>query len=466
MKIVCFLPGILGSELRTATGLVAWPPTVKEAALGRLDQEKVEALLDENAPLEPTEVIGKVCLRRIYSGILSTIQDAGFGRFGNKQLRPVPYDWRLDIVDEIAPSIAAQLDAWVDEGATEFRFVAHSMGGLVARVLLQDDRYVGRAWRAATKQLITIATPFKGAPKAVYRLLGKESMSGIPADAFGQLRKKTKLTGPSQLMPNGSTPIVWTIEGETISIEDFYGEGGFGEQSGFERAVLDSVGRLHTVLDKAWPVHVSQFQFAGTGMSTMTRLASHGSVIGLNDDNSGDETVPLTSASGTAAPTMILHGEHLDLVNNSKLKRTLQALLGASDDLVVFAADEDGSAMEDEEQGLQVSVPVLGVTRKNGRASFETLLTMNKPVEQDTDVQVTIQMLDENGNTIAPEDANAAQSPAPLTFDVRMSAGMSHLALPVNEALEPGFYAVSTLMIGKKSDETILLVLDPAGARE
>lgn len=468
MEIVCFLPGILGSELRTNTDLIAWPPTVGEAARGRLDQEKIDALLDEDAVLEATQVIGKVCLKRIYSGLLNTISDAGFGRYGEKQLRPIPYDWRRDIVNDIAPAVAVLLDGWVDEGATRFRFVAHSMGGLVARVLLQDDRYAGRAWRSTTVQLITIATPYKGAPKAIYRLLGKESMSGIPAEAFGQLRNKTKLTGPSQLMPTGAQPIIWTIHGETISVEDFYGQGGFGERAGFDRQVLDSVARLHAILDKDWPAHISQFQFAGTGMTTMTRLASHGGVIGLNDDNSGDETVPLTSANGTQAPTMILHGEHLNLVNNSKLKRTLRALLGASGDLVVFAADADGSAMAGEDQDMQVSVPVLGVTRKNGRANFETLLTLNKPAEGDTEVQVTIRATDDKGNDVEPSDeaeADAEGDEAPksvsFSYDARINAGMSHLTLPINEALDSGFYSVTAVIAGGLSDRTILLVLDP-----
>ncbi|WP_195819311.1 esterase/lipase family protein [Roseobacter sp. MH60115] len=128
MEVVVFLPGILGSELRTADDRKVWPPDVSEA-ISELAQWKIDALLDET-PLKAPTVVEKVCLKNIYRGFLRDLEDAGFTRNGTgKRLELMPYDWRLDLLEVTAPDIANRLDALVADGATRIHLVAHSMGG-------------------------------------------------------------------------------------------------------------------------------------------------------------------------------------------------------------------------------------------------------------------------------------------------------------------------------------------------
>ena len=265
MEVVCFFPGLLGSELRTLAGMTVWPPTVDEVIDGSLGADKIAALLSED-DLVSVGAVEKVCLKIIYRGVLNSIEDAGFSRHqGPKHLAVMHHDWRLDIVDEVAPELANRLDELVANGADTFHFVAHSMGGLIARILMQDPQYEGRSWRGKVEQLITMATPFRGAPQALSRLVGLEGMLGIPAWAFAAFRTKPRLRAAYQLLPPKGDPLIWRVAGGRVHNVDLFAIDGFGEQNGFLRNSLDSVGTLHAILDRPWPRNVARFQFAGTG---------------------------------------------------------------------------------------------------------------------------------------------------------------------------------------------------------
>lgn len=427
MEVVVFLPGILGSELRTADDRKVWPPDVSEA-IGELAQWKIDALLDET-PLNAPSVVEKVCLKNIYRGFLRDLEDAGFTRNGtSKRLELMPYDWRLDLLEVTAPDIANRLDALVSDGATRIHLVAHSMGGLVARILVQDPQYTGRPWRPLLHQTITMASPFRGAAVALVRLLGMEKVTGIPGRAFAALRGKPSLRAPYQLLPPPGEPIVWTVKGQQVRTLDLYGD--FGRQKGFLEASLNANRDLHDILAQPWPEEVGAFQFAGTGFTTATRMADAGGLKRVDDDNSGDETVPLTSSAGSDLPTMILPGEHTDIINNSKLKQTVRALLGVSGNVVIYSAGDPVAGAVG--QFLQLSVPVLGVVEQGGRFRTEALVSLAQPLEVDVELQLSIRALTPGGEI--------DQAFNTIERRVGMVQGATDLTIVLREALEPGIY--------------------------
>ena len=73
----------------------------------------------------------------------------------------VHYNSGLSIQDN-GRLLAAELDALA--GAEEIAIVAHSMGGLVARVACQVAETEHRAWRAKLRTLVTLGTPHRGSP--------------------------------------------------------------------------------------------------------------------------------------------------------------------------------------------------------------------------------------------------------------------------------------------------------------
>lgn len=451
MEVTCFLPGILGSELRTQDGRTVWPPKASEVVSG-LAPWKIEALLSEE-DLVSKGAVERVCVKNVYRGLLRTIEDAGFSRTGQqKRLEVLHYDWRLDIVDEIAPKIAARLDDLVEAGATDFHLVAHSMGGLVARVLLQHELYADRPWRPQIRQLITIATPYRGAPQALSRLLGLEGTLGIPADAFAELRKKPRLRAPCQLLPPDGIPLIWKIECSRIIAVPFFGQEGFALKNGFPPEMLESIGRLHKILDADWPDHVQAFQFAGTGFETVTRLAEHAGMRSVRDDNSGDETVPLSSATATSAPTMILPGDHLSIVNNEKLGRTLRALLGSADLAVIFAADEKESA-DGKPPTIQISLPPLGTVPMDGVVSVPGVLALSRPLDEEKIAVIIVRPIDTRSEEIG--DAPV------LEMQVAINSGLSEQRFRLEGELAPGLYDVTVDLPGDIADRNSLAVREP-----
>ncbi|MCF6525176.1 hypothetical protein HOY81_19125 [Streptomyces sp. JJ36] len=95
-------------------------------------------------------------------------------------VRPFPYDWRLPTAVNgrlLAAAAREHLEAWrrhpahdrarrarADERPARLVFVAHSMGGLVARAALDPAHDAGLA--GDTRAVLTLGTPFFGAAKA------------------------------------------------------------------------------------------------------------------------------------------------------------------------------------------------------------------------------------------------------------------------------------------------------------
>jgi pimeloyl-ACP methyl ester carboxylesterase len=85
-----------------------------------------------------------------------------------------PYDWRKDLHQIAFGDLPDTLDRCIqtalakNPGASQVDLLGHSMGGLVARAYLSDP---GKATRV--RRLVTLGTPFLGAPKIVLAIIHK-----------------------------------------------------------------------------------------------------------------------------------------------------------------------------------------------------------------------------------------------------------------------------------------------------
>jgi pimeloyl-ACP methyl ester carboxylesterase len=93
----------------------------------------------------------------------------------NANLFPYPYDWRASNVNTAA-SLAAYIRACVPRAA-RIAYLAHSMGGIVARLMLTDPSNEDIAARTAT--FIQMGTPGLGSSKAYYTLKQEPSFSTV-----------------------------------------------------------------------------------------------------------------------------------------------------------------------------------------------------------------------------------------------------------------------------------------------
>lgn len=213
-----FIPGILGSRLKEIGGSELWPG-VPRLHKGGLTLEPGNAR-DIIATDVIRDYLPGLSSDDVYIALLGMLTDPTRGGYveyrvdnapthrttegcdlgqGQPTLFVFAYDWRK--------SNAANAELLADyvgcirriHGDTQVNILAHSMGGLLARRYLLDtpDHHVGK--------LITIGTPWLGAPKAIHTLFtGEQSFPITPLFVQPSQLKELVQFFPSvhQLLPN------------------------------------------------------------------------------------------------------------------------------------------------------------------------------------------------------------------------------------------------------------------------
>jgi phospholipase A1 len=158
MKAVVFVPGIMGTELLTGAGEKLWPPKPLETQFG---YGRTYELLGDD--VRHGGIIENVVCFDVYGSLLKQFVELGFQQDGSeKRLYPFPYDWRLDL-EHTAEGLASKLDTVNSDGARDIYLVAHSMGGLISRLVLETGTYANRPWFKKIRTFIAMATPHQGA---------------------------------------------------------------------------------------------------------------------------------------------------------------------------------------------------------------------------------------------------------------------------------------------------------------
>lgn len=110
---------------------------------------------------------------RIYDGLIQTFQNAGY-EFGTN-LFIFNYDWRKPI-EKIADDLKNYIETTVHPPPeTKIDLVGHSLGGMVARIYVQNNS------ENPVDQLVTLGSPHKGAPKVYYLWEGADLNKALPS---------------------------------------------------------------------------------------------------------------------------------------------------------------------------------------------------------------------------------------------------------------------------------------------
>jgi len=190
--VVIVLPGIMGSTL-SRNGEPVWSPTlggllqaIRHFA-GNIKALKLPEGIGDEHPGDGVQATGLMpdihALPGIwtpikgYNRLIKRIESLGYHQ-QNAGAAPAnlvlfPYDWRLSnrYNAKLLAKVANRAhDRWRAQGGphagAKLVFVAHSMGGLIARRYIECEQGAER-----TRKLITLGTPYRGAAKTVEQLV-------------------------------------------------------------------------------------------------------------------------------------------------------------------------------------------------------------------------------------------------------------------------------------------------------
>ena len=179
-KAIIIVPGITCSSLQNENGTKVW------LYVGRQDQ----IACDENGnsvndiyPYNPDNY----GILDMYKNVYNTLT----AEYSNEyDVIFFAYDWRMSCADA-----AAELEA-LTNNYDSCVLVAHSMGGIVASSYLAKSH----ANRAKTDKIITIGTPFTGAPKALY-VMETGRLNWITEDALNLSQYAPNIPALYELFP-------------------------------------------------------------------------------------------------------------------------------------------------------------------------------------------------------------------------------------------------------------------------
>lgn len=350
MDVVFLIPGIMGTSLVLPArnpgdkAEEVWPPTPAEAAL---KYKRLDKLMDPT--LQPGRPIGKVACYNFYSLLRNHLDDLGFpDDNGAKRRVEFGYDWRLDNV-HTASLLAERIAAEYAKGARDIALVAHSMGGIVARLLLESGEYNKAPWFKCIRLLVTLATPHLGAPLALARIFGLDGTAGLSPADVAKLASNPAFPSAYQLIPAPNEAAIWSMDSTDLASVDPY-DAASAKDLGLIPQLMDRARAVHDVLSREQrPEHVRYVYFAGTGHRTLTRVnvvhtpgetVQHSqSRLTLTDD-AGDGTVPLYSSLPSKGQRQIVINEHSTVFKGSAFRRAFFRLLGGDEGAALESADK------------------------------------------------------------------------------------------------------------------------------
>jgi len=300
---VLILPGIMGSKLglrtrdagakrRSRASEVLWIDPLQIAA-GRL----TALTLPSDKPLESMGV-----LLFSYAKLRLQLQIAGCNASFYS------YDWRLGL-DELGAKLAARIEA---DGRPVI-LVAHSMGGLVARMAARilPKRFI--------RKLVMLGTPNQGSFASVQALRGTypfvRKMSVLdPKHSAEFLAQHVFCTFPGLYH---MLPLPRRIQGM-----DLFDPGCWPADGPAPSAQL--LGQVAAIRAGLAPVDSRMVQIVGVNQETVVGLRRTAAGFEYVMDRNGDGTVPLSLARLPKLKCYFVDESHADLANNA---RVIQAII-------------------------------------------------------------------------------------------------------------------------------------------
>jgi pimeloyl-ACP methyl ester carboxylesterase len=298
-RLVFLLPGIMGSRLgsvRRQTSSLVWlhPVAIAQGGLSQLALPGSKSLRALGVML-PGYLKMRLCL-----------EIAGF--------RPVfhPFDWRADL-ETLARGLLRSIEK---SGASKVSIVAHSMGGLVARIALAQDK------EKRIRKLIQLGAPNEGsfapvqALRAAYPTVRKIASLDLRSTAE-ELARSVFLTLPGlyQMLPSALSP-----DEPNLFDASQWPDDGLPPNP-------KMLARAHKVRSRMPPPDGRCAIIVGANQETVTSVAVTQNGFEYSVRRDGDGTVPLARALWEGADTWFADENHGALTNNNDVLAAVTSIL-------------------------------------------------------------------------------------------------------------------------------------------
>ncbi|MDH3301620.1 MAG: GPI inositol-deacylase [Acidimicrobiia bacterium] len=345
--------------------------------------------------------------------------------------------------------LRATLDTLDD--VDEIILVAHSMGGIVSRYLLESGAFSDRTWFDRITTLVTIGTPHSGAPAALTQILGREEILGVSGADVRRLANDPRYLSAYELVPPAGSALLLTAPHRGAI------QGGVDP---FDEAVVKSLGLRKNSIEKAkvlWeglsldarPEKVAYFFFVGSAHTTHIRNEwGPRGLDRIDRKDSGDGTVPIASALAPGIPHGFAMKKHMKIFGDRELRRALYDILGAPDGMQPFDASTATPVGAPNVFGLSID-------RDTYRPSdpIEIVVSYNRPID---DPQEAFSIV-----AIDPGSGSQLAEPRPVDFNAAFHrTQMQSFSLVVNPNLPAGMYELVARRAVDDPDRTFFFVSD------
>ncbi|GHA08111.1 hypothetical protein GCM10008090_17430 [Arenicella chitinivorans] len=448
MKTLVFVPGIMGSELRNQqTNTRVWPPTLTQIVTKSL---RAEALLDPHlAPVKPIANIAR--FYPVYGSLQRDLESCGYSLNGvtGKRLILFAYDWRQDNAVS-AERLAEQLDQLTSED--EIVLLAHSMGGLICRYLIESGDYSTRPWFERITQLITMGTPHYGAASALKMVAGLADNVGIKKDQLKQLVDDPRYAAAYQLVAAAGSGMTVSagLRHKIAKNLDPFDQRIVAAYRLSEQNIL-TARRFWSALDLAnRPDHIGYFSVLGSAHRTLSRMEWNGRELReVQSKSSGDGTVPITGAQLYSVPHSFSQKNHTSIFTDRAIRFELYKMLGAPAHVVPQAATDTVLVGASDAVGLSIDR-----TEYAPRDTVEIGLSFTQPREN---LRCTLQIMRLDMDSEAGSHAYPAMPPIQLKID---QAQVEQVRFEVVTELSPGVYELVCSTAVDDPQRTMFTVAD------
>ena len=310
---VILVPGFMGTEMACPQGKL-WPSLGDANLLNLQLNDAGTGNARGTCGAAPTRLLESVAFFDVYGPLKRELEklltDPNDPRTQNR-VHPFVWDWRLEPRPQLAKLNARITEALSDElsqkqALDEVILVAHSAGGLVARAALNDAALLKRI-----RRVLTIGTPYLGAPKSFFPLLAGVSEPGtLIAGLLNPVvvqKLSRNLTGNFILFPSAQYGSWLRKDGANRDLGqagtlDYLRHGLHASRQALALAFAFK-STISSGFKRLEPAGLREFRvLAGTGLPTIDHinLLDGGARAGIGYVT-GDQTVPVQSATQTPA---------------------------------------------------------------------------------------------------------------------------------------------------------------------
>lgn len=473
-KLVIMIPGIMGSNLGYGSYRV-WP---------RMFPKNI-GVYEKYLPIGKEKLDPAGFVELVYGKLFNFLTG-----FENTDVLAFDYDWRMDNMYTVD-----KLDEFIQqrhEDYDEITLVAHSMGGIISKLLL--NKFSEQEYILKIDNLITLGTPWHGSLDSYKTILyGKSVPDTFPWHSIVLTKEKSKLISkgfPSvyQLFPDQiyndrvqfehSLPLLKVYDNdvdyvgifEQEEIKTFFKEFDFNYST-----LIDGFRDLLNSTDENTQ-HIQHHEIIGFANTTLTSIQKNKKNVVKGYFRNGDGTVPTFSAKSEFAQHryFIKGANHQDLVKNDDSLYIIKQILHNEtvEDLNAIFRDEDRvKSLGFTSKIVRIACPVDVSILKDGKSIFgysdgldfdnenikeivdtdinvitlgnTTYLILN---EEDTveDEQIVIEAYDEGPTSIAVEEYTNGEISKSITFktfninpnmvaQINLKDDLEHLTLEIHD---------------------------------